>query len=243
VAGIGKFALDTIDRINGARAIDGVCGILRQVGAGYGYTSFLITRVPMPGETLAQHVMLSGWPPEWMERYNSNDYVHVDPVANQIRTSVRPFLWSQVRYDPRRNRRAHQVMTEATEFGMRDGFTVPIYGYNGYQACVTMGGDPQEVSARELSALHMISVFGFSAVQALIAAKPPRVEPETFNLTERELEVLKWTSVGKTAWEISSILGISQRTVETHLKGVGIKMNVVNKIHAVALAIRTRLIS
>lgn len=227
---IEKFAFDVLDRINLATRIDDICDTLRQTSATYGFTSFLITGVPSAGETLAQHVMLSGWSAEWMERYNSRNYVHVDPVVQQIRSSTRPFRWSNVRYDKHRNPRGHRVMLEATEFSMHDGYTVPIYGYDGYQACVTMGGRPHDVSERELSALHLISVFGFSSVQALIAREVSKQEAPRFKLSPREAEVLKWTAEGKTAWEVSAILNISENTVETHLRAVTRKMNVAGKV-------------
>jgi LuxR family transcriptional regulator, quorum-sensing system regulator BjaR1 len=238
-----KSAFDTIDRIKNAKHIDDVSGILKKTAATFGFNCFLITGVPLPGETLAQHVVLSGWSPEWMERYNKNDYVHVDPVANQIRRSARPFRWSDVSYDTRKQHRGHVVMMEAKDCGMRDGYTVPIYGYDGYQACVTMGGDPVAVSDRELCALHLISLVGFSVARDLAA---PRVSKAAFNLptlTEREAEILKWCSIGKTAWEIGSILSISERTVESHLKSISFKLNVGNRTHAVALALRSGIIN
>lgn len=57
-------------------------------------------------------------------------------------------------------------------------------------------------------------------------------------LTARELECLKWVSIGKTAWETAMIMGRSQRTVEFHLVNAARKLNAINKIHAVVLAVR-----
>jgi LuxR family quorum sensing-dependent transcriptional regulator len=238
---IEKNAFDTIDRIKKSRAIDDVYGILQRTSAEYGFTRFLVTGVPLPGETLAQHVVLSGWSSAWMDRYNGGDYVHVDPVANRIRRSPLPFRWSDVKYDPKKHPRGHRVMLEAAEFGMPEGYTVPIYGYDGYQACVTMGGQPEDVSDRELEALHLISIFGFTVARALRAdlCTSPRRE---IRLTEREIEVLKWISIGKTSWEIGCVLNISERTVEYHLKAISQKMNVVSRTHAVAEAIRSGII-
>lgn len=61
-------------------------------------------------------------------------------------------------------------------------------------------------------------------------------------LSERERECLLWVSMGKTAWETASILNLSQRTIEFHLKNAIRKLNAANKIHAVTIAIRIGLL-
>jgi len=62
------------------------------------------------------------------------------------------------------------------------------------------------------------------------------------HLTPRELECLRWVSVGKTAWETATIIGRSSRTVEFHLINAGRKLGAINKVHAVVLAVRLGLI-
>ena len=57
-------------------------------------------------------------------------------------------------------------------------------------------------------------------------------------LNDREREVLSWTAQGKTAGEIGSILSISARTIEWHIHEARRKMNAVNVVHAIALAIK-----
>lgn len=52
-------------------------------------------------------------------------------------------------------------------------------------------------------------------------------------LTERELDILNWVSLGKTNPEIGSILDISAFTVKNHLKRVFKKLNVSNRAQAV----------
>ena len=56
-------------------------------------------------------------------------------------------------------------------------------------------------------------------------------------LTKREKEVLYWTAVGKTAYEISIILGIKARTVNFHICNINKKMGVHNKIAAAVKAV------
>jgi len=67
-------------------------------------------------------------------------------------------------------------------------------------------------------------------------------DADDFDLTEREVQVLKWLSVGKSNWEISRILRISEGTVEKHMAAIAGKMDVSNRTHAVAEALRTGVI-
>ena len=62
------------------------------------------------------------------------------------------------------------------------------------------------------------------------------------DLTPRERECLAWTSVGKTAWEIGSILGISEHTAVAHLNGAVRKLRAASRAQAVAEALRRGLI-
>jgi LuxR family quorum sensing-dependent transcriptional regulator len=47
---------------------------------------------------------------------------------------------------------------------------------------------------------------------------------------------------GKSAWEIGEILDIAKRTVDEHVQSTVRKLGAVNRTHAVALAVRDRII-
>lgn len=64
-----------------------------------------------------------------------------------------------------------------------------------------------------------------------------------YSLTPRELEAMTWVARGKTAGEIGEILNITQRTVDERVQAAVRKMGAVNRAHAVALAIRDRIVS
>lgn len=66
---------------------------------------------------------------------------------------------------------------------------------------------------------------------------------ESLLMSARELDCLKWTAAGKTAWEASRILGISERTVIFHLNAARKKLNCATTTQAVAKAVATQLIS
>lgn len=61
---------------------------------------------------------------------------------------------------------------------------------------------------------------------------------DTLSLSARELEVLGWIKEGKTNWETSRILGISERTVQFHIANVIRKLDVSTRAQAVAVGIQ-----
>jgi LuxR family transcriptional regulator, quorum-sensing system regulator SinR len=68
-------------------------------------------------------------------------------------------------------------------------------------------------------------------------------EKPQIRLTPREREVLGWAAAGKSYWEISKILGISERTVRYFMANVRSKLDAVSNKQAVAEAVWRGLIS
>lgn len=62
------------------------------------------------------------------------------------------------------------------------------------------------------------------------------------SLSEREKEVLRWISRGKSTWDISEVLDITERTVKFHVSNILEKLDCINRAHAVAVAIGQELI-
>jgi len=69
------------------------------------------------------------------------------------------------------------------------------------------------------------------------------MEEKAVTLSIREKEVLDWLKEGKTSWEISAILQISERTVNFHVTNILRKLHVVNRAQAVAVAIHSGLVN
>src|SRR5919201_1099790 len=65
---------------------------------------------------------------------------------------------------------------------------------------------------------------------------------EDLLISARELDCLKWTAAGKTAWEASVILGITERTVRFHLNTAREKLKCATTTQAVAKAVANQLI-
>jgi LuxR family quorum sensing-dependent transcriptional regulator len=118
---------------------------------------------------------------------------------------------------------------------MPHGFCVPIHTSAGFQSVVSLAGVHVDLSPQGKRALHLMSIYAHAKATAVARhphACPPRL------LTKREREVLCWTSAGKTAWEISRILGISHQTVVAHLKAAARKFGTPNKVATVVAALR-----
>lgn len=73
-----------------------------------------------------------------------------------------------------------------------------------------------------------------------MARKP--VEAHKTVLSAREKEVLNWLKQGKSSWDVSVILDISERTVNYHVYNIMRKLEAVNRPQALAAAARLGLI-
>jgi DNA-binding CsgD family transcriptional regulator len=76
---------------------------------------------------------------------------------------------------------------------------------------------------------HILRIYGHDADNQIL-------------VSARELDCLKWVAAGKTAWEASVILGISERTVRFHLNAAREKLNCLTTTQAVAKAVSQQLI-
>ena len=84
----------------------------------------------------------------------------------------------------------------------------------------------------------------FSPEVAQVLLKPPQSPPlQDFGLTAREREILKLLAEGLNNGEIAAALTISLSTVKFHVSSVFAKLNVTNRVEAVARAIEKHLVN
>ena len=65
----------------------------------------------------------------------------------------------------------------------------------------------------------------------------------TPRLTGREVQCLEWVSKGKTSWDTGLILGLTERTVNFHLRNACAKLKVYGRQAGVAQALRLGLLN
>lgn len=231
-----EIAFDFVERIDDVATADEVLAALKSVVERLGFSSFIVTGLPLPNRPLEPLVVLNAWPHEWFERYTKRDYFRRDPVAQQALVTSSPFIWRDAPPVFGSASVAVEVMGEAREFGLVDGFCVPLYGITGWQAALSFATDRAvDLSRRHLAALHLIAIAAHGRARAL-HGEPELPAPR---LTPREREVLAWVAAGKTAWETSCILHVAEKTVRAHLESIRLKLNVASITQAVASALRT----
>lgn len=200
---------------------------------GFEYCAYGI-RTPLPLSN-PRIVMYSTYPVNWQARYLEHNYVASDPTVLHGLRSLLPIVWSDKLFES-----TPQLWEEARSYGLNHGWAQSSRDANGIGGMLTLARSGEELSALELREhglkmnwLTQIAHIGMS--QQLADKLLPEMEA---SLSDREVEVLRWTAEGKTSAEISYILNISGRTVNFHISNAMIKLNAVNKTSAVIRAAR-----
>ena len=188
-------------------------------------------------------IIVDGYPETWRRRYCEANYLTLDPTVSHCRQSTVPIVWFDLQNS---NQQVSRFFNEASDYGLCSGISVPVHGLGGEWAILSLASSQHNDRAKPALydaqvALVLLAPFVHEAVRRLVAQQG--TQPIATCLTPREKEVLLWTAEGKTAWDISQILNISERTVVFHLQNTAEKLNVCNRTHAVARAISLGLIN
>jgi DNA-binding CsgD family transcriptional regulator len=236
--------VETAIRAQSVEDIHALCAdTCRQFGFDYFiYGSQLPTSLVKP-----QYVIISGFPQDWWEHYRVNGYMQVDPTVAHCVQRITPLVWAQIGADGvTPNHKVHRFMTEAHDFGLKSGASFPVHGCQGESAILSLVSTDEHPRAapriREaMPYAQLLAGYIHEAVRRVFADSD--IKLRNIQLTEREKECLLWAAEGKTAWETSQILNISERTVIFHLQNAAQKLDVTNRSQAVARAITQSIIT
>jgi DNA-binding CsgD family transcriptional regulator len=118
------------------------------------------------------------------------------------------------------------------------GIVFPVHAERGQCGLAVFYGPEIALPADQLHEIHARCFSLFSAVARIrpgeIGAPP--------SISKRELECLKLTANGYTSEEIARLLKLSVHTANQYLTNTAQKLNAVNRMHAVAKALRMGLI-
>jgi DNA-binding CsgD family transcriptional regulator len=183
-------------------------------------------------------VTVDNTPAKFRQRFEAEDRRVRDPVMQHCKTSGRPIIWSQSTYV---QVGLGDYWEEQASFGYQSGIAMALHMPEGrhFFLGVDVDGeltrDPTELS-RTVADLQLFTVYAQEAASRVMVISP-RHESNP-HLTAREVEALRWTLEGKTAWEVGKILGIAERTAVFHVNNAMHKLGCVTKHQAAIRADR-----
>jgi DNA-binding CsgD family transcriptional regulator len=191
-------------------------------------------------------IFISGYPQPWREHYNASGYASIDPTVHHSLHSVTPLSWTELAPLEAANPQVRTLMAESRDFGLVHGVTIPLHGSRGELAMLNFAssnpGPQQRESLEEnLPSLHLLTTYFHENVRRVLDVITLPTSGGT--LTARESECLLWAAEGKTSWETSQILGVSERTIIFHLQNAQEKLSACSRQHAVARAVATGVIT
>ena len=108
---------------------------------------------------------------------------------------------------------------------------IPINGVANQFCCLVFSLPTQQQPDRQV--LEKIGWYWLMLSSFIYAQYQQHIGQKQHNMTRREMECIRWAAEGKTSWEISQLLSISQRTVDFHLANCISKTNSVNRQQAI----------
>ncbi|MDD3182679.1 MAG: LuxR family transcriptional regulator [Alphaproteobacteria bacterium] len=230
--------------VDAAQNIEEVCVAVRTHIEPQGFERFTYALLISPHGPVNKPLYISTYPSEWANRYVQQKYASRDLIMRFVATTLRPFLWDEVSEHAEITKVQHQIFNEASDFNILSGGSVPIHGPGAVKASFAVASSlPEPEFARLFLAqrheLHLVATYAHERMLDIGLIKDPRL---SFKLTPREVDVLTWTACGKTAWEISEILSLSEDTVREYIKNACRALNTNNKTHAIAVALVNGLI-
>ena len=194
------------------------------------------------GPGLTDFIAIDNTPPGFHDVYENPSLGRRDPVMQHCKRQTVPIIWDQQTYV---SHSAGDLWEQQARFGYRTGIAMALHMPEGRHFLLgvdrdrALPADPEELQ-RLVADLQLFAVVAQDAAMRILV--PLAHQPERPGLTPRELEALRWTMEGKTAWEVGAVMGITERTANLHLNSATHKLSCVNKHQAVLKALRLGLI-
>lgn len=213
---------------------------LRQVAADYGLEKFCIMGLTGQTSQLCETFVVNNWNPGLVQAYDEYNLAERSCVWEKLRRSTVPFCWDIETLSKARPKEEAKITNELfNDYDMTEGIFIPIHRGRSDPLAICFSYHDKSPELLQIAELQFLTSHAGETLYPKIIAKG-----ETGRcLSPREAECLKWTADGKTSSEIGKILSLSEHTVNHHLYGGMQKLDATNRIHAVAIAVRTGLLN
>ena len=223
-----------IDHLSNAEDAASFSNAMAAVAAVFDLSCFAY--LALPSGLNKKPLVISTYPASWVARYVRNHYERLDPVITQALGDPAPFQWGLGLAMTQHSFAQQKLFDEASLFGIRFGFTVPIHDGRSPVAALTFACDQRNVPFERCvtsndRVLQLMGMYFHAHVHRKLLHNN---DLGKIGLSPREFECLEWASQGKSAWEIGCILGISRNTVADYLDNAKQKLGVRTVVQAVA---------
>jgi LuxR family quorum sensing-dependent transcriptional regulator len=233
----GKRTLDVVERLQKLTDYGEICEEIKKELEWFGLTCVTAWSMPGPGRPPDEGMVLNNRPQAYIDRYKEQNYLVRDPLVTELRKSVHPYTWGDIRQRRKLTKTEARIMDEGRDFGVREGIIIPIVTLSGSLSVFSPCGPDPDLSQRARSAIELIGIYSQQALKrALIHDR--REEAAHAPLTPREREIMQWVAVGKSDEEIATLLSIGAATVTTHVESSKRKLDAFRRTYAVVQAIR-----
>lgn len=183
-------------------------------------------------------IINASYPDEWATLYMERGYGAVDPILQSHFKQYKTQVWSET-YRQATTPLQKEFRGEAKSFGLAQGVTTGVSSprHNAGSLFSFAGESMGEHGDHAVMLENLVPHLHLALMRVAFSHSA-----KTTVLSVREREVLKWMKEGKTNWEISHILSISERTVKFHVQNILSKLQASTRGHAIALAMEQGLI-
>lgn len=208
----------------------------------FGFRYFTLANAPVSTDTLFEPLIVETTVPKaYLRAFDQKRFLADCPLVPLLKNMVLPLCWN---CSPDHAEGSKPAFPDAHrkllhEHQMSTGVAMPLHSCDGSSYIIRLDGARPLLTLPELNEVGMLLLQAFTVYDRLRRQEPATAQ----RLTVRELEVLRWTSQGKTSSEIASILALSDHTINAYLTKAIKKLDCVNRTQLVAKAIRLRLIS
>jgi len=226
---------DMISEIASCETNYDVFRVLRLICTETQCKTFMVSELPKDESSkLHEMLIVSNWDPEIIREFDIEYKDAFRKLFEEIKGSVTPvYLELPTLINEQHTSEVH---TEP-RFQTSEGVFFPVYDRAGKKGVVGFSASRQ-YDQTQFAKLGFISGFIFD--KSMEIQKVTTTQNNA--LSDREVECLNWTAMGKTSFEIGIILDISLNTVNHYLNNASKKLNCVNRTHAVAKCVQEGLI-
>jgi DNA-binding CsgD family transcriptional regulator len=225
--------LAAVSRIGRAGTVQSAAALFEEAIEPFGCKTYSTWMLANPKRFHPRLGLISNWPEEWTDIYIRTEGFLVDPVVRTALTFPGGFHWREIVDSG--SAAAHELFRNAAQFGLDDGFSLPVGGGGRRPAIVNLsGGGSFEWDDLEQG---VVSFLSDAFLARILHLRDLSIRPAVQQLAPQELRVLYHAAVGRSDKEIALEMELSPFTVQSYWRSVRRKLGAQDRAHAVAVGI------